>query len=296
MNDKTTESTAVVERQAAMVDNGNPFGAAPVGETALTQVEQSRAAQEVQAAMIVAQKFPRNQRAAYEQIMTSCSRLGLAESAIYSYPRGGQLVKGPTIHLAKAIAKAWGNLDFGIREISNNDGESVIESYCWDLQSNVRETRIFTVKHVRHTKKGAVTLTDPRDIYEMTANYGARRLRACIFGIVPTDIVDKAVEKCYATSQSKGSDVPLVDRVREMVTYFKSKGIDEKLLEKRLGHSLSSIDEKELLDLRLIANSLKGGDAKREDYFDLGGPEGGFASQMNAEFVDAKTTKTPKEK
>jgi len=278
-----------VERSGGAVANfDNPFGNTSMkADTAVAQVEQSRAAQEVQAAMIVAKKCPRNEMVAYDKIMNSCSRLSLAENAIYSYPRGGQQIKGPSIHLAKAIAKAWGNLDFGIREVSAEDEKSVVESFCWDLESNVRETKIFTVEHKRYTKRGTKTLTDPRDIYETVANNGARRLRACILGIIPQDVVDKAIERCYATLKSQGKNIPLGDRVREMVTYFKSRGIDEKLLETRLGHSLDTIDETELLDLRMIANSLKEG-VKREEYFDLGVPDGGFAGQMNAEFADTK--------
>lgn len=288
------EMNDLAVRQGAEVDN--PMGLIKnAGGQFLAQVESSRATQEVQAAMIVAKKFPRDEAAAYAKIMQSCSRLTLAESAIYSYPRGGQTVKGPSIHLAKAIAKAWCNLDFGIRELSQENGESLVESFCWDMEANVKETKIFTVKHERHTKQGTKTLTDPRDVYETVANLGARRLRACILGIIPQDIVDAAVEKCYATMKKGGGDKPLVDRVREMVAYFKGIGVDEKLLEKRLGHNLASVDETELVDLRMIANSLKNSMAKREDYFDLKGPESGHASELNKEFkqtTEAKKTDT----
>jgi hypothetical protein len=300
MNTTTGQPTTTdIVPQGATAAMDNPFGdAAPVGETAVSQVEQTRAAQEVQAAMIVAKKFPRNEIESYNRIMKSCSRLSLAESAIYSYPRGGQTVKGPSIHLAKALAKAWGNLDFGIRELSKDADkkESTVESFCWDMETNVRETKIFTVPHTRYTRNGTKTLTDPRDIYETIANNGARRLRACILGVIPQDVVDRAVARCYQTLTSGGKDQPLSDRIREMVNYFKEKGIDEKLLEKRLGHSVDKIDEKELLDLRLIANSLKEGAAKREDFFDVGTADGGFAADLNAEFADAKTKQTKSKK
>jgi len=255
----------------------------------MATVESSRAAQEVQAAMVVAQKFPRDENRAFSKIMTSCQRLKLAEAATYSYPRGGQQIKGPSIHLAKAMAKSWGNLDFGIRELENKNGESVVETFCWDLESNVRETKVFTVAHERHTKKGTKTLTDPRDVYELVANMGSRRLRACILGIIPGDIVDSAVEKCYETMRKGGGDKPLADRVREMVLWFDTKGIDKKLLEKRLRHNIEAIDESELVDLRMIANSLSNGAAKREDYFDISSPEGGHAMALNEEL------KAPKE-
>lgn len=253
-----------------------------------TAVEATRAAQEVQARMVVAKRFPRDENTSYDKIMTMCKRQRLAESALYSYPRGGQTVKGPSIHLAKAIAKAWGNLDFGIRLLESEDGNSKIETFCWDMESNVRETRVFDVAHERHTKKGVTTLTDPRDIYEMQANMGSRRLRACILGIIPEDLVDAAVEQCYKTMAKGGGDKPLADRIREMAAYFSSIGVTKKMLEKRLGHNLDAIDETELVDLRMIANSLKNGAAKREQFFDFDGPEGGHADALNAEFESKK--------
>ena len=256
----------------------------------LTNVESSRATQEVQASMVVAQKFPRNERTAFSRIMTSCQRAKLAEAAIYSYPRGGQQVRGPSIHLAKSIARAWGNLTFGIRELEQKNGESVVETFCWDLETNVRETKVFTVLHERHTRKGVQTLKDPRDIYELVANMGARRMRSCILGIIPSEVVEAAVDKCYETLKGGGGDKPLVDRVRDMITWFIGAGVSESVIEKRLKHNIAAIDERELLDLRMIANSIKDGASKREDYFDIGGSESGLAKSLTDDF------KTPSEK
>lgn len=44
-------------------------------------------------------------------------------------------------------------------------------------------------------------LTDSRDIYEATANFGARRMRACILGVIPGDVVDMAVNECKETQK-----------------------------------------------------------------------------------------------
>ena len=49
----------------------------------------TRQAQEVQAAMIVAKHFPRDERASCDRILNACTRRSLAEGAIYSYSRGG---------------------------------------------------------------------------------------------------------------------------------------------------------------------------------------------------------------
>jgi len=96
-------------------------------------VEQSRAVQEVQGAIIMAKKFPRNETACFAKIMESCKRKTLAESAMYSYPRGGEKVSGASIRLAETLAKYWGNIQFGIVELSQENGSSEVMAYALDL-------------------------------------------------------------------------------------------------------------------------------------------------------------------
>jgi hypothetical protein len=120
----------------------------------------------------------------------------LAESAMYSYPRGNQTVTGPSIRLAEVLATAWGNIDFGVIELEQKDGESVMMAVAWDLQTNTRSSRVFVVPHERKSGREIKRLEDPRDIYELTANQGARRLRACILAILPVDIQEIAIEEC----------------------------------------------------------------------------------------------------
>lgn len=248
---------------------------------AMTQVASSREAQSVQAAMVIAQRFPRDQTRSYGRIIEDCKRKTLAEKAVYSYPRGGQTISGPSIRLAESMARAWGNLDFGIVElerkasVGNIAGESVIMSYCYDLETNTKSTKVFTVSHSRDktekinniSKKIKVALTDERDIYEMVANQGARRLRSCILSIIPVDIVESAVEQCEKTME--GGQGPLVDRVRQMVVYFQGFGVTQDMIEKRLQHKIDATSESELVGLKKIANSLKDSFGKREDFFDL---------------------------
>ncbi|MEA4932590.1 MAG: hypothetical protein VB071_03235 [Lawsonibacter sp.] len=236
-----------------------------------TEMAVSRQAQEVQAAMIVAKKFPRNEMDAINRVLRSCDRPSLAERAIYEYPKGGTSVTGPSIRLAEAMAQNWGNLDFGIVELDQKSGESTIMSYCWDLETNTRQTKIFTVPHIRQTKKGAQMLTDPRDIYEMVANQGARRLRACILGVIPGDVVDAALDACQKTLAGK-SKLPLVDRVRKMVRAFQDDfGVPKEALEQYAGFKAEAFTEQTVVRLRGVYQSLKDGMASREQYFDLSG-------------------------
>jgi hypothetical protein len=237
-------------------------------DVGLIQVEQSRAVAEVQTKYVMANKFPRNQAECYVAIIDTCKRPFLAEQAMYAYPRGGTMVIGPSIRLAEALAQCWGRIDFGIRELSQSNGVSIAEAYAIDLQTQTSATKIFHVPHVRDTKKGRVKLTDARDIYEMVANQGARRMRACILAILPGDVVEAAVNRCKQTLES--SEIPLSERIRAMVLKFDELGVKVEHLEKRLGHKMESTISAELVTLTGIFKSIRDGIADREDFFDIG--------------------------
>lgn len=229
----------------------------------------TRETQEVQAAVFMAKRFPRNENESLARIMRSCDRIGLATKAVYSYPKGGTQVSGPSVRLAEAIAQAWGNIQSGVVELEQRDGESTCMAYCWDVETNTRECKIFTVKHQISTRNGMKVLTDPRDIYELVANQGARRKRACILNIIPGDIVDEAMARCNKTLQGNNRR-PLIDRLRELVDMFQTRySVPLASIEKYFGYPLDVFTEQDGATLAGIYNSLKDGVAKREDYFQL---------------------------
>lgn len=237
--------------------------------TALAQAQSHKAIQEIQAALTVAMKNPRNESVAFARIMKACQRPHLAEHAVYTYPRGNQNVTGASIRLAEVLAQNWGNLSTGVRILSQTSTMSEVEAFAWDLETNYQCTKIFHVEHVRDTKQGRKKLTDARDIYEMVANQAARRQRACILAVIPGDIVDAALEQCMKTLST--GEEPIADRVRKLVQAFDEMGVNVGMLEKRLGHILDVITEPEIVILRGIYKSIKDGMADRAQYFDLPG-------------------------
>ena len=92
-----------------MGDMAMPMPASPAAHVGqATVIEQSRAAAEVQSAVIIAQRFPRNERHALGRILSACSRLSLAREAFFSFPRGGETITGASIKLAREVARSWG--------------------------------------------------------------------------------------------------------------------------------------------------------------------------------------------
>ena len=242
------------------------------GSGALVEVEQQRAIAETQAAMIIAKRFPRDPVEAQERIINACTRPGLAETAIYNYARGGTDISGPSIRLAEAIAQHWGNLQFGIRELDQHGGSSTIEAFAWDLETNTKQIKIFQVEHFRYKKGGGYKLEDPRDIYEMVANQGARRMRACVLGIIPGDVVEAAVKQCETTLLSKAEVTP--ERLQSLLEKFAAHGVTKAQIEKRIQRRVDTMTPGQLINLGKIYNSLKDGMSAPKDWFEAVEPVG----------------------
>ena len=234
--------------------------------SAATALATTRQAQEVQAAMVVAKKFPRDEAKSMERILSACTRKTLAESAIYSYPRGGTEVTGPSIRLAECMAQNWGNIDFGYIELEQKQGESTVMAYAWDLETNTRQSKVFTVPHRRETKSGSYALTDSRDIYELIANQAARRVRSCVLAVIPGDVVEAAVQQCELTMKAGMSSKPLGDLIAEMIQCFAKYDVTEEMLSAYIGKNIEAFNEKDVLKLRKIYGSLKDG-ILGNDYF-----------------------------
>jgi len=249
----------------------NPFMHAPVAarpsENAVANTESQRAVAEVQGAMVIAKRFPRNQIEAMDRVLQACTRPTLAESALYEYSRGGTSITGPSIRLAETIAQAWGNIQFGIRELDQRNGESTVEAFAWDVETNTRQVKVFQVAHKRHTKNGSYPLTDPRDIYEMVANQGARRLRACVLGIIPGDVIEEAVKQCEVTLKAKTVITP--EFIQSVVEAFEKYGVTKEQIEKRIQRRIDTLTPGLAVQLKKIVNSMRDGMSKPADWFDM---------------------------
>ena len=244
----------------------NALTVRPTSNNAVVDVETQRAMAEVQGAIILAKKFPRNQRESYDRILNACQREGLAKEAMYSYARGGSNITGPSIRLAESIAQNWGNLQFGIVEMEQRSGESTVKAYCWDVETNTKQEKVFQVPHARHTRQGTKKLEDPRDIYELVANQGARRLRACILGMIPGDVIDAAVEQCEETLKAKVDLSPAA--ITKLVDAFGAYGVTKAQIEAKIQRRMEAIEPGQVIQMRKIYTSLKDNMSKPADWFD----------------------------
>ena len=229
-------------------------------------IEASRAIAEAQGKLVIAKRFPRDEVQAYNRVAQACQRKGIAEKAFYSYSRGGSTVNGPTIRFAEELARCWGNIDYGIKELSQDDGKSEMQAYAWDLETNAQSVQNFTNPHIREVGGKAKILTSQRDIYEINANMGARRLRSRILAILPNDLVDMAIAECRKTLAGN-NDEPLIDRVKKMVVAFGKIGVTQEQIEMRLKRKIDTMTSDDFVDYTGIYNAIKNGESKIADWF-----------------------------
>lgn len=228
-----------------------------------TAVEQARAVAQVSAQYLRAAQAPRNRQAALDEVDDVCGLKALAERAFYAYPRGqGNTVTGPSIHLARELARIWGNVDYGLHELRRDEAEaySEMQAFATDLQTNVRAVHSFVVPHKRDRKRGEAPepLIDLRDIYENNANMGSRRVRAQIYAILPKWLTDRAEDACRATLRRDDDGVPLAERVRNMNTLFaRNFDVKEAQIVARLGKPVDRWNADDLAQLGIVYKSIE---------------------------------------
>ncbi|GAA4849517.1 hypothetical protein GCM10023403_10300 [Pseudonocardia benzenivorans] len=237
-----------------------------------TEIEKSRAAAEVYYRLAAAKEMPRDEARAYEQMRKACANPALAEKAFYSVPKGsgGDKATGPSVHLARELARIWQNIDYGVVELRRDDefGQSEMQAFALDLETNTRPSYLFIQPHRRDLTGGrSKNLTSVQDVYESNANAGARRVREAIFNVLPAAFVAEAQAICRATAE-QGDGKPIEQRRAAVIRAFKASfGITEQQLVARLGRSSDRWDAQDVTDLEVLGRSLKAGEVQKDVEF-----------------------------
>lgn len=286
-------SETIVERNSAPAPNMPGTGIMAQMDNinqGTVAIEASRAIAEAQGKLVIAKRFPRNEVEAYAKAMEACQRPTMAAKAFYSFPRGGQTVEGPTIRFAEELARCWGNIDYGIKELSQDDGKSEMQAYAWDLETNAQSVQNFTNPHQREKtdRKTRTTvmenLTSQRDIYENNANMATRRLRSRILAILPSWFVEDAIAECKKTLAGQ-NDMPLIDRVKKMVVQFAKLGVTQEQIEKRLKRKVDTMNADDFTTFIGIFNAIKQGESKISDWFESDPVASELTNELNGEVL-----------
>jgi len=224
---------------------------------------------EVQAGVIIAKRFPRSEDGAFEKLMKSCDRSSFADDAAYTFPRGTVKVTGPSINLAREAARVWGNIEYGVLIIHDDDDMRKIKAWAWDKESNSRSFAEDTFKKLVFRKKdgGVWVKPDERDLRELTNRRGAILKRNCLLELLPKDLIEDALAKCKETLKSNAAKDPGAAR-KAIILAFSQFNITPEMLEKKLGHKIALCTPDEIAELRQIHQSIEDGNSKWSEYIE----------------------------
>lgn len=254
----------------------------PIEGEADLGAEIAKAAQtsEIQAAVIIAKKFPRDEGKTREELLGVCELPEFAGSidnpqepaAYYSFPRGKKMdkdtgewtvniVSGASVRLAREAARIAGNIRHGFFITHDDDESRSIVGFAWDLQKNVP---IYASDHFkklvqrRQAEGGTMWISaDERELRELTFRRAAILIRNSILALFPTYLVDQMVKSCKATVSGGGKGT-LKERITNMEVAFKEvHRITKSMLEHYLHKPVKECTTEDLEDLRGIFESLK---------------------------------------
>lgn len=235
----------------------------PITESSLA-VSLARA--EVDQQILTAHAFPRKLRVVVDD-MASMATLNpdIAEECIYSLPRGGKQIRGPSIRFAEIVANAWGNCRDAARVTYVDRVERYVEAegVFHDLQTNRATTS--RVKRIIEMKKKTKAIDN-----DMVQLAGAAAMsiarRNAILGGVPKPVWGQALAEVEAVI--RGDIKTLGERRDKAIEWFTKTGIPlDKVLKALAAPSIEEVSLDDLVTMTGWRTALKQGDATIEDLF-----------------------------
>lgn len=216
---------------------------------------------ELDVQITTAKTFPRSVKSSLQNAVEMATMTTeIAESCIYSLPRGGKNIEGPSIRLAEILVSSWGNVHAGQRVIGVVEKSIVAEAVVWDLEKN---NKITVQQSRRATNKDGKLFND--DMIIVTGNAAASiAFRNAVFKIIPNTIRDEALNR-VKSFLATGTKEEIQEKIRKGIAAFAVSGISEqdllRLLGKKLTTKLNSDDYLSMLGMR---NALKDGYITKE--------------------------------
>jgi hypothetical protein len=218
---------------------------------------------EVEAQIEAAHRYPRNIKAFMNEAITLATLTQeVAESCIYSLPRAGKMITGPSVRLAEICASAYGNLHIAARVIGAEEREVVAQGVAWDTQKNLR---IAIENKRRITDKNGKRFQD--DMIIVTGNAAASiALRNAIFRVIPRSYVIPIYEKARAVAV--GSAQTLEARRTQVVERLGKIGVSQERVLARLERpGVVDIDLDDLEILIGLGTAIKNGEVPIDEAF-----------------------------
>lgn len=248
-------------------------GLSTVGGDTENRGELSNAAQrsgamaEIQAAVLMAMRYPRNEDDAHGRLMKSCTRPSFQEAARYKYPRGDTQISGPSVHLARESARCWRNIRYGFIVIYEDEQRVQLRGYAWDLETGLKVEQDAAFRKLIYRKRGGWIKPDERELRELINKHGAIAERNCILKVLPPWLTEDAENSCVENQRKKIND-NLDQSKRDILAAFAPFNVLGSMIEEYLGHVLTEVTAEEIADLRGMYSAIRDGHTRWSEFVD----------------------------
>jgi hypothetical protein len=207
----------------------------------------------------------------------------VAASCIYTLPRAGKAIVGPSVRLAEMIASAYTNLHVGSRILDAEDAFIVAQGVAWDIEKNVRVT--VEVKR-RITKKDGKRYDDDM-IGVAGAAAASIALRNAIFRVVPRAYVETVYNEARRVAVGDAKTIG-TKRLSIMAGFARLGVTADRVLAKVGKASIDDLGFEELEVLVGIGVAIKNNESRIEDYFPEPAPAPANGAPATAKDLEEK--------
>lgn len=262
-------------------------------------------------AVQIAMQNRRSEAACSKALMDTCKMPAFAWDALYRFERKNRkkdevtVIEGPSVQMAREMARCWGNFRTGIDILSVSGEEVTIAGWAWDIERNLYHSTSDSFKRMamKYDYKARETRwmeVDEREFRELVNRRGAVCERNAILKLMPPHVVNAAVEACKVTQHeaakaeaaAKSGDKPKwAETISNLLTFFARFNVDRARLEQHIGCKLEDMGGRELAEFRTAKNALKDGTATADELFPVDDPADAQAQPAaTAEAADTNPT------
>lgn len=202
---------------------------------------------EIETQLDAAHKYPRSiGRFLKEAKALATLTREVAESCIYTLPRSGKAITGPSVRLAEIAASAYGNLHISTRVIDAEAKDKTIcaQGLAWDLEKNNRLTSDVLR---RITDRNGHRYND--DMIVVTGNAAASiAFRNTVFRVIPRAYITEIYNA--ARLVAVGTAATLAKRREDALAHFGKMGVLKEQVLARIERA--SVEDITLEDLEVL--------------------------------------------
>lgn len=240
-------------------DDEKAQGIQTVSVSAVTALAKS----ELESQLDAAHRYPRSITKFLREATTMATMdVEIAEACIYSLPRGGKTITGPSVRLAEICMSAYGNMHVGGRVVDSEEREIVAQGIAWDLERNVRTTiearRRITDSRGRRYTDDMITTTGMAAV--------SVALRNAVFRVIPRAYVNTIYNEVRRVAV--GDAKSLVTRRTQVLERLAKLGVHQDRVLARLDkRGVDDIGLEELELLIGLGTSIKNGEISLDEAF-----------------------------